>query len=54
MRGELYVEDDNTVNPGFDILNSVELLLCSTIGEAKGRVEVCNKVGTEASGRDML
>ena len=54
VRGKLDIEDNNAVDPGFNVFDAVEFFLCSTIGKAKCRVEVGNEVGTETSSGDML
>ena len=54
VHGKLDIKDNNAVDPGFNVFDTVEFFLCGVIGKVKCRVEVGNKVGTEMSSGDML
>jgi hypothetical protein len=54
VRGELDVEDDNPVDPCFNVFDGIQFILSSTVGESESGVQVSNKVGTELGSGDVL
>jgi len=54
MGGELYIKDNDMVNPRLDVFDGVKFFLGSMVSKVKGMVQVCNKVSVETFLGDVL